>query len=172
MSAKGGTERPFQNEYWNNHRLGIYVDIVSGGPRFSSKDKFDSGTGWPSFSRPLSHDAVRTKLDSSLGMDRVEVRSAKADSRLGHVFADGLAPGVQRYCINSASLRFIPVEELEEQGYGDLLNLFAPAVGDPAVETAFFAGGCFWGVQKAFDQVPEVIKTTAGYIGGNLPNPS
>ena len=122
-----GTERPFQNEYWNNHEAGIYVDIVSGEPLFSSLDKYDSGTGWPSFTKPLELTNVKTKTDRSLFMERTEVRSAHADSHLGHLFDDGPKPTGQRYCMNSASMRFIPVDKLVEEGYGQYLPLFEKA---------------------------------------------
>jgi len=119
-----GTEQPFRNAYWDNHEAGIYVDIVSGEPLFSSNDKYDSGTGWPSFTRPLVPENVKTKTDRSLFMSRTEVRSAHADSHLGHLFDDGPKPTGQRYCMNSASMRFIPVAKLAEEGYADYLKLF------------------------------------------------
>jgi len=121
------TERPFQNAYWDNHEPGIYVDVVSGEPLFSSTDKFESGTGWPSFTRPLVPENVTTKTDRTLGMVRTEVRSAHADSHLGHLFDDGPRPTGMRYCMNSASMRFIPASKLVEEGYGEYAHLFTAA---------------------------------------------
>jgi peptide methionine sulfoxide reductase msrA/msrB len=119
-----GTETPFHNAYWDNHRPGIYVDIITGEPLFSSLDKFDSGTGWPSFTKPISADKVTEKKDSSYGMERIEVRSKTSESHLGHVFDDGPAPTGQRFCVNSAALRFVPADKLKEEGYGQYLSLF------------------------------------------------
>lgn len=127
VTQKDGTERPFQNEYWDNQRHGIYVDIVSGEPLFSSLDKFDSGTGWPSFTRPLTPESVVTKRDRKLFMVRTEVRSKFADSHLGHVFEDGPKPTGLRYCMNSASMRFIPIEDLDKEGYPELAEAFQAA---------------------------------------------
>ena len=127
VTRECGTETPFQNAYWDNHKTGIYVDLITGEPLFSSLDKFDSGTGWPSFTKPISKERVVEKRDSSFGMERTEVRSSKSNSHLGHIFEDGPAPTGERYCVNSAALRFVPVEKLKEEGYGEYLALFPQA---------------------------------------------
>lgn len=125
VTQENGTERPFLNAYWDNKAEGIYVDVVSGEALFSSLDKFDSGTGWPSFTKPLEHQNVKEKSDTEHGMQRTEVRSKEGNSHLGHVFTDGpKETGGMRYCINSASLKFIPKADLEKEGYGEYLKLF------------------------------------------------
>jgi peptide methionine sulfoxide reductase msrA/msrB len=171
------TEPPFANEYWNEHRAGIYVDVVSGDPLFSSTDKFDSGTGWPSFTRPIDSSAVAERQDKSYGMARTEVRGDKADTHLGHLFPDGPGPDGLRYCINSASLRFVPVEDMGKEGYGRLLSLFPGFAARKAPdghrsETAILAAGCFWGTEEYFRRLPGVLSTEVGYSGGTTPNPS
>lgn len=174
VTQEAGTEPPFRNEYWDEHREGLYLDRVSGEPLFSSRDKFDSGCGWPSFTRPLEAGEVVEKRDLSHGMIRTEVRSKGADSHLGHVFDDGPRDrGGLRYCINSASLRFVPVEDLEREGLGRFLPLFGRGgAGKPAgpEEVATLAGGCFWGMQDLLRRQPGVLGTEVGYTGGSVAN--
>jgi peptide methionine sulfoxide reductase msrA/msrB len=179
VTQRCGTEPPFRNAFWDHHEPGLYVDVVSGEPLFASTDKFDSGTGWPSFTRPVAAN-LSERRDATHGMVRVEVRSRAGDSHLGHLFDDGPRDrGGQRYCINSAALRFIPAARLEAEGYGQFAALF-PAPASPAAtastvaagrEVAVLAGGCFWGLQDLLRKIPGVLETEAGYTGGWLPDP-
>lgn len=175
VTQKCGTEPPFKNEFWNHHAEGLYVDVVSGEVLFSSRDKFDSGSGWPSFTKPVDGDAVVEKRDATHGMVRTEVRSSDADSHLGHVFDDGPGPNGLRYCINSAALRFVPVADLEQEGYGAYASLFERAGSAKASgqkEVAILAGGCFWGMQDILRKLPGVLDTEVGYSGGTLEDPT
>jgi peptide methionine sulfoxide reductase msrA/msrB len=193
VTQEDATEPPFHNAYWDNHEPGIYVDVVTGEPLFSSIDTFESGTGWPSFTRPIEDGRVVNKSDRTHGMLRVEVRSAVGGSHLGHVFDDGPRPTRQRYCINSASLRHVPVDRLEAEGYGSYLPLFQggategpaatdnacalPADGEAAscqatLEVVVLAGGCFWGMQEILRALPGVLETEVGYAGGTTANPT
>lgn len=202
VTQHAATEPSFDNAYWDNHDPGLYVDVVSGEPLFASVDKFDSGTGWPSFSRPVTQESVVTKSDGAHGMERVEVRSARADSHLGHVFPDGPKPTGLRYCINSASLRFIPITKLEAEGYGAWKDYVETGIAPPptaavscpikkpaalsapvasasgsagcaaTVEVAILAGGCFWGMEEILRGIPGVLETEVGYSGGTTDHPT
>ena len=194
VTQNNATEPPFRNRFWDLHEDGLFVDVASGEPLFSSRDKFDSGTGWPSFTRPIEDGRVAKKTDASHGMVRVEVRSQAGDSHLGHLFDDGPAPTGQRYCINSASLRFIPVAKLEAEGYGSYLPRFGKAAPPPplestqnacaspppgqapgcqaTLETVVLAGGCFWGMEEILRAVPGVLETEVGYAGGTTASPT
>lgn len=162
-TQEGATERPFSNAYWNHEEAGLYLDVVSGEPLFSSLDKYDSGSGWPSFTKPLEPQALTQHKDLTLAMPRTEIRSRFADSHLGHVFDDGPQPTGQRYCTNSAALRFVPLHQLQREGLGRYLFLFQKSRN---WELATLAGGCFWGLEELMRVLPGVQETQVGYTGG------
>ena len=181
VTQKNGTERPFTGEYWDNHEPGLYVDVVSGEPLFASVDKFESGSGWPSFTKPVDAAYVFEKRDLSHLMLRTEVRSKHGDSHLGHVFKDGpREAGGLRYCINSASLRFVHLDDLEAEGYGEYRSLFGAGEEEQGntggtnvtTKTAILAGGCFWGMQDLIRKQPGVVSTRVGYTGGKNDRPT
>jgi peptide methionine sulfoxide reductase msrA/msrB len=198
VTQHDATEPAFRNAFWDNHEAGLYVDVTTGEPLFSSTDKFDSGTGWPSFTKPVETAHVNEHKDVSYGMVRIEVRSRAGNAHLGHLFDDGPRPTGQRYCINSASLRFIPVEKLEAEGYAEYLPLFGkkgaatkptdagsadanscsfdpkrsgPVGCQTTLETAVLAGGCFWGMEDILRKVDGVLETEVGYTGGSTKSP-
>ena len=171
VTQRNGTEPAFTGQYWDHHEPGIYVDVVSGEPLFASTDKFDSGTGWPSFTRPIEKTNVVVKRDFKMLFPRTEVRSAQADSHLGHVFKDGPRDrGGRRYCINSAALRFVHRDDLEAKGYGEYVTLFEKENTMSEYKSAILAGGCFWGMQDLIRRQPGVISTRVGYTGGQNAN--
>lgn len=195
VTQRDATEPPFRNTFWDHHEEGLYVDVASGEPLFSSRDKFESGTGWPSFTKPVDGSHVVTKDDTAHGMVRTEVRSNVGSSHLGHVFDDGPRPTGLRYCINSAALRFVPVADLEAEGYGEYRSLFSGAESQPkpeaatansctapkdgaaagceaTLETAVLAGGCFWGMEDLLRKIPGVLETEVGYAGGETKGPT
>jgi peptide methionine sulfoxide reductase msrA/msrB len=161
VTQRAGTERAFTGRTWDEHRKGTYVCVVGGLPLFRSEDKFDSGTGWPSFTKPIDPDHVVLRTDKTLGMPRTEVLDARSGAHLGHVFDDGPAPTGKRFCMNSAALKFVPDGEA-----------LPPESRPVNTETAYFAGGCFWGVEDVFEQIEGVIDAASGYMGGTVDHPS
>ncbi|SFF90459.1 peptide methionine sulfoxide reductase msrA/msrB [Prevotella sp. KH2C16] len=169
VTQHAATERPYSNAYDQEFRKGIYVDITTGQPLFLSTDKYDSGCGWPAFSKPIDENLITDKTDRSHGMTRTEVRSKLGNAHLGHVFNDGpKESGGLRYCINSASLRFIPEEEMAEKGYGTYLKL----INKQDMKEIYLAGGCFWGTEHYFKQIAGVENTKVGYANGITKNPT
>lgn len=167
VTQHAATERPFTNEYDKEFRPGIYVDITTGEPLFLSTDKYDSGCGWPAFSKPIDKKLLVEHTDKSHGMVRTEVKSRTGKAHLGHVFDDGPSDkGGTRYCINSASLRFIPLQDMKREGYGAYIKLLKP------MKEIYLAGGCFWGTEHYIKQVDGVVATEVGYANGNIANPT